>query len=205
MNPKQILSASPVMPVMVIEKEEQAVPLAQALLAGGIQVLEITLRTEAALGSIKAISQQLPEALVGAGTVVTPADLAAVTEAGAKFAISPGLTPELLAAAQQGSIPLIPGISTVSEMMQGMASGLDHFKFFPAEAAGGIKMLKAISGPFPHITFCPTGGISPANYQDYLALPNVACVGGSWLAPKEAVATGDWQKITELARQASTL
>jgi len=202
-TPLSILTSGPVVPVMVIEQLEQAVPLAQALLVGGVKILEITLRTEVAVGAIARIAAQLPEAIVGAGTVTNPEQLAAVTAAGAHFAISPGLTPELLVAANAGPIPLIPGISTVSEMMVGMAHGLQQFKFFPAEAAGGIKMLKAISGPFPYITFCPTGGIAADNYREYLALPNVACVGGSWLVPKDAVANGDWQRITELAAQTS--
>ncbi len=198
-SPLSILTAGPVVPVMVIEQLEQAVPLAQALLAGGVKVLEITLRTQVAVAAIARIASELPEAIVGAGTVTNPEQLAAVTEAGAKFAISPGLTTQLLKAANNGPIPLIPGISTVSELMVGRDHGLTEFKFFPAEAAGGIKMLKAISGPFPDITFCPTGGISTVNYHDYLALNNVACVGGSWLVPKDSVANNDWAKITELA------
>jgi 2-dehydro-3-deoxyphosphogluconate aldolase/(4S)-4-hydroxy-2-oxoglutarate aldolase len=186
-HPSEVLNASPVMPVMVIQDAADAVPLARALMAGGIKVLEITLRTAAAMDSIKAISQEVEGALVGAGTITTPEQLQAVSEAGAVFAISPGLTPKLLAAANKSDIALIPGIATVSELMLGMEYGLDHFKFFPAEAAGCIPMLKGIAGPIPQITFCPTGGISPSNYNDYLALKNVACVGGSWLVPAEAV------------------
>ncbi len=201
-EPEEILRQGPVVPVMVIHTLEHAVPLAKALMAGGIRVLEITLRTPVALEAIRAISQEVPGAIVGAGTVTRPEELTAVAEAGAVFAISPGLTPELLQAANDGSIPLIPGISTVSELMTGMALGYDHFKFFPAEAAGGIKMLKAIAGPFPQITFCPTGGITPDNYRDYLALPNVACIGGSWIAPQAAMDQGDWQRITALTREA---
>ena len=201
-EPAEILSMSPVIPVMVIKKLEQAVPLARALVAGGVKVLEITLRTAVAVDAIAEISREVPDAVVGAGTVTTPEDLNAVAEAGAVFAISPGLTPELLEAANNGSIALIPGISTISELMTGLSRGYDHFKFFPAEAAGGIKMLKAIAGPFSKVTFCPTGGISPANYRDYLSLANVACVGGSWIVPDEAVERENWDRITALAREA---
>ncbi len=201
-QPKDVLNASPVMPVMVIQHLEDAVPLAKALVAGGIRVLEITLRTPIALEAIKLISQQVPEAIVGAGTILTPEQLQAAEDAGAVFAISPGLTPTLLAAAQKGNIALIPGIATLSELMLGMEYGLDHFKFFPAEAAGGIPMLKAIAGPIPQVTFCPTGGISPENYNAYLQLNNVACVGGSWLAPADAVNAKNWAKVTELAKLA---
>ncbi|MGZ8214360.1 MAG: bifunctional 4-hydroxy-2-oxoglutarate aldolase/2-dehydro-3-deoxy-phosphogluconate aldolase [Methylosarcina sp.] len=201
-QPKEILNAGPVMPVMVIQNLDDAVPLAQALVAGGIKVLEITLRTPVALDAIRLIRQEVKDALVGAGTIANPGQLKAVEEAGAVFAISPGITPSLLAAADSGSIALIPGVATLSELMVGMESGLDHFKFFPAEAAGGIPMLKAIAGPFPQITFCPTGGISPENYQAYLQLGNVACVGGSWLAPQDAVKSKNWTKVTELAQLA---
>ena len=201
-EPEEILRQGPVVPVMVIQKLEQAVPLAKALMAGGIRVLEITLRTPVAVEAIRAIHRDVPGALVGAGTVIRAEELTVVSEAGAVFAISPGLTEELLQGANQGTIPLIPGISTVSELMAGMALGYTHFKFFPAEAAGGVKMLKAIAGPFPQITFCPTGGITPDNYRDYLALGNVACVGGSWVAPQESVDQGDWARITALTREA---
>ena len=201
-EPAEILTMIPVIPVMVIKNREQAVPLANALVAGGVKVLEITLRTDAAIDAITEICHEVPDAVVGAGTVITPEELGAVAEAGAVFAISPGLTPELLEAANNGSIALIPGISTVSELMTGISRGYDHLKFFPAEAAGGIKMLKAIAGPFPKVTFCPTGGISPANYRDYLSLANVACVGGSWIVPDEAVERENWDRITALAREA---
>ena len=171
-------------------------------MAGGIKVLEITLRTPIALEAIRLISQEVKEAIVGAGTITTPEQLKAAEEAGAVFAISPGLTPALLSAAKEGNIALIPGISTLSELMVGMEAGLDHFKFFPAEAAGGIPMLKAIAGPIPQVTFCPTGGISPENYNAYLSLKNVACVGGSWLVPEDAVKEKNWDKVTELAKLA---
>lgn len=201
-EPGEILRQGPVVPVMVIQKLEHAVPLAMALVAGGIRVLEITLRTPVAVEAISAISRDVTGAIVGAGTVTRPEELKTVAEAGAIFAISPGLTMELLQAANLGPIPLIPGISTVSELMTGMALGYTHFKFFPAEAAGGVNMLKAIAGPFPQIAFCPTGGVTPVNYLDYLALPNVTCVGGSWVAPQEAMDRGDWARITDLAREA---
>ncbi|MGZ8189655.1 MAG: bifunctional 4-hydroxy-2-oxoglutarate aldolase/2-dehydro-3-deoxy-phosphogluconate aldolase [Methylococcaceae bacterium] len=201
-QPKDVLNAGPVMPVMVIQNLDDAIPLAQALVEGGIKLLEITLRTPIALDAIRLISENVKEAIVGAGTITTPEQLKAAEQAGAVFAISPGLTPKLLAAAQTGNIALIPGIATLSELMLGMEYGLDHFKFFPAEAAGGIPMLKAIAGPIPQVTFCPTGGISPENYNAYLSLSNVACVGGSWLAPADAVKTKNWAKVTELARQA---
>jgi len=203
-QPKDVLHAGPVMPVMVIQNLDDAVPLAQALVDGGIKVLEITLRTPVALAAIKLISENVKDAIVGAGTITTPDQLKAAEQAGAVFAISPGLTPTLLAAARQSSIALIPGIASLSELMLGMEYGLDHFKFFPAEAAGGIPMLKSIAGPVPQATFCPTGGISPDNYLAYLALANVACVGGSWLAPNDAVSNKNWPKITQLAQQAIT-
>ncbi len=202
MTPMDILGAGPVIPVMVIEDADLAVPLARALLAGGVRVLEITLRSDAAVEAIRRISGEVEGALVGAGTVLSEQDLAAVTAAGAVFAISPGLTPTLLEVAATGTIPLIPGISTVSELMTGMEKGYRHFKFFPAAAAGGTAMLRAIAGPFPDMVFCPTGGVSAANYRDYLALANVACVGGSWLAPKQLVRDRDWPAITRLAAAA---
>lgn len=202
-QPKDVLNAGPVMPVMVIQNLDDAVPLAQALVDGGIKVLEITLRTPIALAAIKLISDNVKDAIVGAGTIANPQQLQAAEAAGAVFAISPGITGPLLKATNEGSIALIPGIATLSELMLGMDYGLDHFKFFPAEAAGGIPMLKAIAGPFPQATFCPTGGISPDNYLAYLALSNVACVGGSWLAPADAVKAKDWAKVTELAKQAT--
>ena len=199
---EQVLTSGPVVPVIVIERLEHAVPLAKALVAGGVRVLEVTLRTACAVEAIRAIAREVPEALVGAGTVINSEQLQQVTEAGAQFAISPGLTVSLLAAAAAGSIPLIPGIGTVSELMLGMDSGLREFKFFPAEASGGVKALKAIAGPFPQVRFCPTGGISPDNYRDYLALDSVLCIGGSWLIPKDALKNGDYNRITELAYQA---
>jgi len=196
----KVLKSGPIVPVIVIKHIEHAVPLAHALLAGGIRVLEITLRSDVAVEAIARVSREVPEAMVGAGTVVSTQDLEAVTRAGAVFAISPGLTPRLLLSASQGPIALIPGISTASELMLGMEMGYTEFKFFPAEAAGGVRMLKSIGGPFPDITFCPTGGISPANFTDYLSLNNVACVGGSWVVPPGLIEKEDWTAITELAR-----
>ncbi len=201
-QPKEVLTTCPVMPVMVIHNLDDAVPLARALVAGGIKALEITLRTPIALEAVNLISQNVEDAIVGAGTIANPAQLRAAEDAGAVFAISPGITPALLDAAGNSQIALIPGIATLSELMLGMDAGLSYFKFFPAEAAGGIPMLKAIAGPFPQITFCPTGGISPGNYNEYLQLPNVACVGGSWLAPQIVVNEKNWNKITELAQKA---
>lgn len=202
--PLDVLNAGPVVPVIMVRKVEHAVPLAQALLKGGIKVLEVTLRSEVAVDAIRRISREVPEAIIGAGTVVSADDLEAITEAGAVFAISPGLTPALLNAANQGPIGLIPGISTASELMFGMEMGYTEFKFFPAEAAGGVQMLTSIGGPFPRITFCPTGGISLKNFRDYLALANVACVGGSWIVPSKAIEEQDWQAITKLAKLAVT-
>ncbi|MEN3259349.1 bifunctional 4-hydroxy-2-oxoglutarate aldolase/2-dehydro-3-deoxy-phosphogluconate aldolase [Sodalis endosymbiont of Spalangia cameroni] len=197
-----ILTSGPVVPVIVIQKREHAVPLAKALVAGGVKVLEVTLRTPCAMDAIRAIAQEVPEAIIGAGTVTNAQQLAEVTAAGAQFAISPGLTEALLKAANAGSIPLIPGISTVSELMLGMDYGLREFKFFPAEANGGVKALQAIAGPFSQVRFCPTGGISPANYRDYLALKSVLCIGGSWLVPNDALEQGDYARITQLAKDA---
>lgn len=200
-----VFNQGPVVPVLVIEKVEDALPIAKALLEGGVSVLEVTLRTDAALEVIRTIAKELPQAYVGAGTVTNKAQLQAVTEAGAKFAISPGLTADLLAAGKDGSIPLIPGISNISDLMKAKDAGYDHLKFFPAEAAGGVKALKSIAGPFPDVVFCPTGGISVANYKEYLALSNVKCVGGSWLAPTDAIENKEWQVITDLARAAVNL
>ncbi|MFS2225534.1 bifunctional 4-hydroxy-2-oxoglutarate aldolase/2-dehydro-3-deoxy-phosphogluconate aldolase [Pantoea sp. B65] len=199
---EQILTTGPVVPVIVVNKLEHAVPMAKALVAGGVRVLEVTLRTPVAMDALRAIIKEVPEAIVGAGTVLNTQQLAEVTEAGAKFVISPGLTESLLKAAVEGSIPLIPGISTVSELMLGMEYGLREFKFFPAEANGGVKALQAIGGPFPQVRFCPTGGISLSNYRNYLALKSVLCIGGSWLVPADALEAGDYARITELAREA---
>nr|WP_310650630.1 MULTISPECIES: bifunctional 4-hydroxy-2-oxoglutarate aldolase/2-dehydro-3-deoxy-phosphogluconate aldolase [unclassified Colwellia] len=202
LSPKEIFAMGPIVPVLVIKDVEDALPIAKALLAAGIKVLEVTLRTPAALDVIKIIAQELPEACVGAGTVTNREMLQRCQEAGAKFAISPGLTKDLLKAGNEGNIALIPGISSISEMMDGIDFGYDHLKFFPAEASGGVKAIQSMGGPFPDIRFCPTGGINLSNVKDYLALSNVACCGGSWLVTDDIIKNKDWAKITELAKQA---
>ncbi len=199
---EKILTTGPVVPVIVVNKLEHAVPMAKALVAGGVRVLEVTLRTPVAMEALRLMIKEVPDAIVGAGTVINTQQLQEVTEAGAQFVISPGITEPLLKAAVDGPVPLIPGISTVSELMTGLDYGLREFKFFPAEANGGVKALQAIGGPFPQVRFCPTGGISPANYRDYLALKSVLCIGGSWLVPNDALESGDWDRITRLAREA---
>ena len=202
LQPGTLFEQGPVVPVIVIKDLADAVPMAKALLAGGVRVLEVTLRTPVALEAIRLLAQEVPDAIVGAGTVTTAAQLQQVVDAGAKFAISPGLTRELLQAGKECSIPLIPGIASISELMEGTGLGYSHFKFFPAEAAGGVKTLKSIHGPFADIRFCPTGGINEKNFLEYLALPNVKCVGGSWIVPDDAVAAKDWARITELSANA---
>lgn len=197
--PADLFKLSPVVPVMVIERLEDAVPMAEALLAAGVPILEVTLRTPVAIQAIERLREKLPRAVVGAGTVTTPEELNAVKTAGAQFAISPGITTNLLRAGAHGDVPLIPGVATISELMTAKELGYTHLKFFPAEAAGGCAMLKSIAGPFPDITFCPTGGIHQGNFQDYLDLPNVACVGGSWILPKPAIDAHNWQAVTESA------
>lgn len=199
---QDVFATSPVVPVLVIKKLEHAVPLAKALIAGGINILEVTLRTPVALEAIELIAKELPDAMIGAGTVTNAEQLQQVTDVGAKFAISPGMTAELLAAGQAGSIALIPGVSSTSDLMRARDAGYTHLKFFPAEAVGGVKAIKSIAGPFPDMVFCPTGGISLSNYHDYLALPNIHCVGGSWLAPDALMDAGDWDAITQLAKEA---
>ena len=201
----QVLLRAPVVPVLSIARVEDAVPLARALVDGGLPVLEVTLRTEAAIGAIRAIHEQVPGASVGAGTVLSARDLSAVEAAGAGFAISPGATDALYAAASDARIPLLPGIATASELMHGLELGYQRFKFFPAESSGGIAALKAFAGPFAQAKFCPTGGIDAAKAPAYLALPNVITVGGSWMVPADALAAGDWQRIANLAREAAAL
>ncbi|MCC5956095.1 MAG: bifunctional 4-hydroxy-2-oxoglutarate aldolase/2-dehydro-3-deoxy-phosphogluconate aldolase [Natronohydrobacter sp.] len=195
---------APVIPVLVIEDIAHALPLAQALVAGGLPVLEITLRTECALDAIAAMAG-VEGAVVGAGTVLSAAQMEAAKAAGARFAVSPGATPALIDAARVNDMPLLPGAQTCSEVMVLLEQGYTVQKFFPAESIGGAGALKSIGGPLPQVTFCPTGGISVSRAPDYLALPNVACVGGSWVAPKDAMIKGDWQAITDLARAASQL
>ncbi len=198
-----ILARCRVMPVIVLEELAHAVPLARALVAGGLPVLEVTLRTPVALDGLRAIRREVPGAVVGAGTITSPADLDAAMDAGASFGVSPGATPALLAHARTRGLPFLPGVMTPSEVVQALAHGFSALKFFPAEAAGGIRMLKSLAGPFPAVRFCPTGGIDAANAAAYLALPNVACVGGSWVAPAALVRAGDWAGITALARGAA--
>ena len=201
----ELLLISRVIPVITIEQVEHAVPLARALVAGGIRLLEITLRTDAGLEGAAAIIADVPEAVVGVGTVLTPADLARSVAVGARFALSPGATPELLDAAAQASIPFLPGVVTASELMRAVAHGFDTVKFFPALPAGGIPALRALAGPFPAARFCPTGGIGEDNAAEWLAVPNVAAVGGSWLTPIAEVQSGRWDVISERARRAAAL
>lgn len=200
-QPSDLMATGPLVPVLVINKVEHALPIAEALLAADIKVLEITLRTEAALGAIEIIAKNLPEAIVGSGTVINRKMLQQSADAGAQFAISPGLTPDLLAGANEGNVALLPGISTISELMMGLDHGYDHFKFFPAESSGGPNAIKSIGGPLPNVRFCPTGGISMNNIKNYLALKNVMCCGGSWLVTPEIVANKDWAQITKLAKE----
>lgn len=201
----ELLLISKVIPVITIERVEHAVPLALALVAGGIRLLEITLRTDAGLDGAAAIIAEVPEAVVGIGTVLTPADLARSVAIGARFALSPGATPELLNAAAQGGIPFLPGVATASELMHALARGFDTVKFFPAVPAGGIPALRALAGPFPTARFCPTGGIGEDNAAEWLALSNVVAVGGSWLTPVAEVRAGRWDAISERARRAAAL
>lgn len=201
----RLFALAPVIAVVVIEDVKQAVPLARALLEGGVQGIEITLRTPAALEAIRAIAQELPRAAVGSGTVLTPDDLAASEQAGARFAVSPGCTPRLLAAAADCALPYLPAAATASEAMLLLEQGYRHQKFFPAAAAGGVTALRSLAGPLPALRFCATGGISAETAPSYLALPNVPCVGGSWLTPASSVASGDWPAIAQLARQACRL
>ena len=199
----QVMDLAPVIPVLTIERIEDAVPLAKALVDGGLSALEITLRTNVALAAIKAIADAVPDAVPGVGTVTTPEDLSQARAAGARFAVSPGFAPDLVQAADQ--MPFLPGVATASEAMAAQRAGLQYLKFFPAEAMGGRPTLQALAGPFPRLTFCPTGGIGRDNAADYLALKNVRCVGGSWIAPNEAIAAGQWETITGLAREAAAL
>ena len=201
----RLASHGPVIPVIVLQRVADAVPLAEALLAGGVKVLEVTMRTPVALQCIEAIAKAVPEAVVGAGTIRSAADAQAALDAGSRFAVSPGYTAEVGAACRRIGLPLLPGVATASEVMEAQADGLSFLKFFPAMQAGGLSMLKALGGPFPDVVFCPTGGISLATAPDFLALPNVKVCGGSWLTPVDAVDSGDWARITRLAREAQAL
>ncbi len=194
---------SKVLPVIVLQSAEEAVPLANAMLEGGIDVLEITLRSKAGLPAIEAIAKALPEVAVGAGTVLSAADLRAARDAGAQFALSPGATPDLLQAGQTTGIPFVPGVMTPSEVLSALSAGFELLKLFPAAQAGGLGMLRALAGPFPQLRFCPTGGITLENFGAFLALPNVSIVGGSWLTPASMVQSKDWAGLQRLAQQAT--
>ena len=205
MNALELMRLGPVIPVIVVDRLEDAVPLARALAEGGVRVLEVTLRTPVALRAVEAIARAVPGAIVGVGTITRPRDAADAVSAGALFGVSPGLTPSLAEAVLAARLPLLPGVMTPSEVIAARAAGFTEMKLFPAQQAGGVGMLKALGGPFGDVTFCPTGGVSLSTAPDFLALPNVACVGGSWLTPKEAVDAGDWARITRLARETQAL
>ncbi|MFD1934449.1 MULTISPECIES: bifunctional 4-hydroxy-2-oxoglutarate aldolase/2-dehydro-3-deoxy-phosphogluconate aldolase [Nonomuraea] len=200
-----LLDLAPVIPVVVVDDVETAVPMARALVAGGLPVIEVTLRTACGLEAIARIAAEVPGAVVGAGTIRTSADIAASVESGARFLVSPGTTPALLDAFVAAGVPFLPGAATASEVMALAERGLDELKFFPAEAAGGLPYLKSLAGPLPDVRFCPTGGIRPETARDYLALPNVGCVGGTWLTPADALASGDWARVEKLAAEAAAL
>lgn len=205
LTPLQIMQDAPVIPVIVLTDVSQAIPLARALVAGGIRMLEVTLRTPQALACIEAIARDVPEAVVGAGTVRSAADAQACAMAGARFAVSPGYTHAVGQACKDAGLPLLPGVATGSEIMMAQEDGLTELKFFPAMQSGGPAMLKAWSGPFGDVRFCPTGGVTVANAPEFLALPNVVCVGGSWLTPADTLARGNWSHVTALAFQACQL
>ncbi len=202
---KEIMNVSPIVPVMVINNVEHAVPLAKALVKGGLKVLEITLRTDAALESIRRIKAEVPDAIVGAGTIINIDTLNAAIEAGAEFIVSPGTTDKLIDAAIATGVPLLPGIANPSDALRLLEKGITEMKFFPAEAAGGVPMLKSIGAPIPQITFCPTGGVSQKNVKDYYNLANVACVGGSWMCAANLVDAENWDEITRLSSEAVAL
>jgi 2-dehydro-3-deoxyphosphogluconate aldolase/(4S)-4-hydroxy-2-oxoglutarate aldolase len=204
-NVSDLLRVGPVIPVIVLDDVEEAVPLARALVAGGVRVLEVTLRAAAGLPAIRAIARDVPEAIVGVGTVTKPEEFGAAKEAGARFAVTPGLTSALISAARDSGLAVLPGVMTPSEVIGARAAGFFHLKLFPAAQAGGVGMLKALHGPFADTVFCPTGGITLQNAPEFLALPNVACVGGSWLTPRAAVKAHDWAAIAALASQAIAL
>jgi 2-dehydro-3-deoxyphosphogluconate aldolase/(4S)-4-hydroxy-2-oxoglutarate aldolase len=205
MDADALMRLCPVIPVLTIERLQDAAPLAQALVAGGLTVLEVTLRTSVAIEAIALMAAAAPGAVVGAGTVLNAADYDRALAAGARFIVSPGLTDALVAAARANPLPFLPGVATAGEVMRGLDAGLNRFKFFPAETSGGAPALKALAGPFGECRFCPTGGIGAATAPDYLALPNVLCVGGAWVAPADAVRAGDWTRIAALATAAAGL
>jgi 2-dehydro-3-deoxyphosphogluconate aldolase/(4S)-4-hydroxy-2-oxoglutarate aldolase len=200
-----LLSVVPVMPVVVLDRLGDAVPVARALVAGGLPAIELTLRTDVALDAIRAIADEVPEILVGAGTIVTPKQATQALEAGARFLVSPGSTPALLGAMAETGLPFLPGTATVSEVLTVLESGVTEMKLFPAEASGGTAFLKSLAAPVPAARFCPTGGITAASAPAYLGLPNVGCVGGSWLTPADALAAGDWARVEQLARDAAAM
>jgi 2-dehydro-3-deoxyphosphogluconate aldolase/(4S)-4-hydroxy-2-oxoglutarate aldolase len=202
---RDIMAISPVIPVLTILRPEHAVPLAQALVRGGLRVLEVTLRTACALEAIRAMRTAVPDAIVGAGTLTRARDFSDCAAAGAQFGVTPGLTAELIAASAKSGFPLLPGIMTPTELIAARAAGFDACKLFPAQQAGGVGMLKALGGPFPDHVFCPTGGVTRTNAAEYLALPNVLCVGGSWITPAASMASSDWPAIESLARDAAAL
>jgi 2-dehydro-3-deoxyphosphogluconate aldolase/(4S)-4-hydroxy-2-oxoglutarate aldolase len=201
----ELLTLSPVIPVVVVDDVSDAAPLAEALLAGGIKVIELTLRTPAALDAIASVHKSVPDIILGAGTITSPAQAAQAAEAGASFLVTPGITDAVLDACEATGLPFLPGASTVSEMMRLAERGLSALKFFPAEAAGGANFLKSVAGPLPDLRFCPTGGITLTSAPQYLALPNVGCVGGSWLTPKDALTAKDFARIEELAKETAAL
>ncbi|MEV7063676.1 bifunctional 4-hydroxy-2-oxoglutarate aldolase/2-dehydro-3-deoxy-phosphogluconate aldolase [Streptomyces collinus] len=203
--PASVLDLAPVVPVVVIEDVGDAVPLARALVAGGLPAIEVTLRTPAALEAIREIAREVPGAVVGAGTVIRPGQVAEAVAAGSRFLVSPGWTDVLLEAMRASGVPFLPGVSTASEVVALLERGVREMKFFPAQAAGGTAYLRSLSGPLPQARFCPTGGIGPDSAPDYLTLPNVGCVGGSWMLPQDAVAARDWGRVETLARAASAL
>ena len=200
-----LLDRVPVVPVVVVDDLAQAVPVARALVAGGLPVIELTLRTPVALDAIRAIADEVPEILVGAGTVLTPGQAKEARDAGAQFLVSPGATPALLAGMAETGLPFLPGTATVSEVLAVLEAGWTEMKFFPAEASGGAAFLASVASPVPAARFCPTGGITAASAASYLALPNVGCVGGSWLTPKDALVAGDWARVEQLAAAAAAL
>ncbi|MFJ3707369.1 bifunctional 4-hydroxy-2-oxoglutarate aldolase/2-dehydro-3-deoxy-phosphogluconate aldolase [Streptomyces sp. NPDC090053] len=200
-----VLDLAPVVPVVVLDDAADAVPLARALVAGGLPAIEVTLRTPAALDAIRAIAAEVPDAVVGAGTVISPEGVSQALAAGARFLVSPGWSDRLLGSMTESGVPFLPGVSTTSEVVQLLERGITEMKFFPAEAAGGTPYLKSLGGPLPQARFCPTGGISLTSAPSYLALPNVGCVGGTWMLPAEAVATRDWVRVESLARGAAAL
>jgi 2-dehydro-3-deoxyphosphogluconate aldolase / (4S)-4-hydroxy-2-oxoglutarate aldolase len=204
-NTLELLNHGPVIPVIVLHRVQDAVPMARALVAGGVRVLEVTLRTPVGLACIEAIARDVPEAIVGAGTIRSAADARAAKSAGSRFGVSPGYTAAVGAACREVGLPLLPGVATSSEVMAAQADGIHFLKFFPATAAGGMPLLKAFAGPFPDVVFCPTGGITPDTAPQFLALPNVKVCGGSWLTPLDALAAADWGRITSLARAAAAI